>query len=526
MTFLKKSQTFALISALVLTLCFPPVTKKAGAVTLENSIYYVKVEELKGKSSLGQLIIGVIGGLLTDTKFNFSETKIKGLELSKLVNTEQGPMVVTITSDKEDELIDAGELYINTRKMNFNFWRTLGDLPSLIRAGTVYDITANIIELESTNIQIEDLVVEVSFDPNEIARIQNTQRALEVTEPKDNIEELLLALDEAEGGKLTQQTKDYKALLTDLPIQQENTNKVDKMLEQAERQQLQLDTDITHLEDLIDLTEQLLGEPKFDEMIEKAQKQYELVTVQWDEFTSILEQTSALIEHIQNTLLRYTEIVNLRFKYLKELGLDDWSKSYQQLEEVNEKLKGTINMLKLLIERLQALMKQKEDHFERINKSSKSLEGVLHQNIQKLNSTQEKESIVNSLMKLLDKELEKLEENDTSVPIDEEENLEELQHEFENVLIELEQQMVDLLKENGDQQKEVLRLMRETLAIYSSQLIKYSQALNKQQNELLLGDEAEQVSDLENKLSIIEAIIARIEELEQEIIRLSSKGEK
>lgn len=535
MTILKKLQTIVLVNALILTICFPPMTKQAEAATLHNSVYYVTVDELKGRSSVLELLGNVFLGLITDSEFNFFDTKLKGMVLQRLVETEHGQMVITIKPSDENELVDAGTLYINTRKLNFNVWRTIGDLPSLIRAGTVFEVTANIIELESSSMQIDDLIVETTFDQNEIARIQSLQNELdEETKIEENLEDMLLALDEAEGGPLSQQKEAYEALLNDLPILQGNLEQIEERMEEGSEQKLEIERQLTSLEELLQEAEQLIQQPEWDETLEQIKEELARVSTDIDNFIVTVEQLAQLIETIQEKVAQYVELLELRLEYLKELGLDGWSMIYEEFIEVHETLLEIKEKLEGYVERIHEFTNKIDEFHERLENITETLESLENAYQREHHQTNEQKDRVSMeqldelLERLQDKEIEDFEiiHEDEHDEIEEEQTLEQLQQEFEQSLRQIEEQVEQWSEEEYiEREQEILRAIKEELAIYAKKFIQHADELNAQLNEL---DTKEEQTDedqklrmeLEEKLASIEEIIARIEEVEYELSQL------
>lgn len=531
MALFKKINIFLLSFSLILTVSFPPVIKTVKAApTPENSIYYVEVEELKGRSSIGQLLIGVIAGLITDVRFTFFNTKLKNMTLKKLVYTDNGPMVVTMRSERPNELIEAGTLNIDTRELSFNFLKTLLHLPNLLIPGTVYDVKANIVELDSSRIQINDLVVDVSYDPVEVKRLEEMQRAVSEIDPEDNLEEAILKLDEMEGGKLSQQKEAYEAMLQDLPNQEENVNAIKDMLDEAEGQSNEIDKNLTELYDLLIQDEE--NKERND-----AGKRLEEIVQQFENYAALLEQIDASIDEVQESLTKYVELIDLRIQYLDELGLIDWSKSYKAVMEVKKVLQAIISELEKNIERFNRFNEQKEDFGTRLNQI-KELIANINENVQEeLSENEEDESEEvqkeeneqadpQQEKKQLNGKLEEFQEEEPTLletilekeEIPEDVDIEQLQEEFDAMLTEKAEE-IDKLADDEEKQKAMAKAIKETLAQYAPMLIAYMEKLNEQKQELSenSGENKEQIADLEIRITIIENIIARIEEFDEEL---------
>lgn len=532
MAMIKKINIFLLSFSLMLTVSFPSVIKTVEAApTPENSIYYVEVEELRGRSSIGQLLAGVILGLITDVKFTFFNTKLKNMTLKKLVHTDNGPMVVTMRSERPNELIEAGTLNIESRELSFNFLRTLLRLPNLLIPGTVYDVKANIVELDSSRIQINDLVVDVSFDPIEVKRLEEMQRAVTEIDPKDKIEENILALDEKEGGKLSQQKEEYEAMLQDLPNQEEAVHAVKEMLDEAEKQSSEIDASLSEIQDL--LTDENGNHEEID-------KQVETIVQQIENFASMLEEISVSIDEIQEILIKYIELIDLRIQYLSELGLVDWSKSYQAAVEVKKALQTIIGELEKHIERFNQLNEQKDDFEVRLNQM-KELIANLNANVQETMTQQDESEETQTEesertegkpeKKQLNGKLEEFQENEEEPTLletilEEEEisddiDIEHLQEEFDAILTEKAEE-IEKFASDEEKQKAMAKAIKEILAQYSPILIKYLEKMNEEKQQLLenMDENNEQIADLEIRITIIENIIARIEEFDEELLTI------
>jgi len=516
---LKKAQILVVSFTLILTICFPPVIKTVEAApTLENSVYYVEVDELKGRSSVGQLLIGVIGGLITDVWFTFFDTQLKNMTLKKLVHTDNGPMVVTMRSERLNELIEAGTLNIYARELSFDFWRTIADLPNLITPGTVYDVKANIIELESSRIQINDLVVDISFDPNEIQQLQQMQRSLQQVDPKENLEETLLMLDELEGGKLSKQKEAFEALVKDLPKQEEKAAQIGQLLDDAEQQKSDIHNNITELDDA------LTQEPNEDEI----DAQLKNVIEQFENHIKTLDQIGVSIDEIEQTLTAYVEIVNLRAQYLQELGLVDWSESYKKLAEVKGQLHQIVNVVEKHVNRYNKLNEQKDGFEEKLSQLKEqiaTLDASTPKEVPKVaeepqnEQTEMKKQLNGKLEEFQEKEeptlLETiLEENEIPENID----IEQLKEEMDAFLTEKAKE-IERLKDEKEQQEAIVKVLKETLSQYAGVLVGYYEKLQAEKEELEKhGDEnREQIADLEVKITIIGNLVARIEELDEEL---------
>lgn len=535
MTILKKLQTIVLVNALILTICFPPMTKQAeAAVTNEDFGFVVWVDEIRGETGLLDLIGAGVGVIVGDVDITFRNTRVTGLELSKTVNTEHGEMVVTIKSSIPDLTLNLGTLRLKASALSFGRITKI-PIPLISPEAGLGDVLATGEIVESSSIQIPDLVVETTFDKNEIARIQSLQAQLdEEIKIEENLEDMLLALDEAEGGPLSQQKEAYEALLNDLPILQGNLEQIEERMEEGSEQKLEIERQLTSLEELLQEAEQLIQQPEWDETLEQIKEELARVSTDIDNFIVTVEQLAQLIETIQEKVAQYVELLELRLEHLKELGLDGWSMIYEEFIEIHETLLEIKEKLEGYVEQIHEFTNKIDEFHERLENITETLESLENAYQREHHQTNEQKDRVS--MKQLDELLERLQDNeiedleiiheDERDEIEEEQTLEQLQQEFEQSLRQIEEQVEQWSEEEYiEREQEILRAIKKELAIYAKKFIQHADELNAQLNEL---DTKEEQTDedqklrmeLEEKLASIEEIIARIEEVEYELSQL------
>lgn len=381
--------------------------------------------------------------------------------------------------------------------------------------------------MESSRIQINDLVFDISYDPVEVKRLEEMQRAVSEIDPEENLEEAILKLDEMEGGKLSQQKEAYEAMLQDLTNQEENVNAIKEMLDNAEKRNNEIDINLTELYDFLTQEE--------NKELNDVDKQLEDIIQQFENYAALLEQIGASIDEVQESLTKYVELTDLRIQYLDELGLIDWSKSYKALMEVKKVLQEMISDLEKHIERFNRLNEQKDDFETRLNQINELIANI-NENVQE-KLTEKEEDKIEEVQKEENEQVEpqrekkqlndKLEEFQEEEPtlletimekekIPEDLDIEQLQEEFDAILTEKAEE-IEKLADDEEKQKAMAKAIKETLAQYIPILITYMEKLNEQKQELSenSGENKEQITDLEIRITIIKNIIARIEEFDK-----------
>lgn len=537
MALLKKVQILVVILSLVLTICFPPKTKVAKAAVSDNDIgFVVWVDEIRGTTGLLDLIGAGVGAIVGNVDITFKNTRVTGLVMSKTVNTEHGELLVTIKSRIPNHTLNLGTLRLKAKQLSFGRITKL-PIPVISPEAGLGDIHAIGEIVESSSIQIPELIVETTFNKNEINRIKSLQAQLkEDIKIEDNLEEMLLAIDEATKGPLSKQNEAYEALLNEIPILQNDVEQIDKLIKENLEKQNAIEQQLASLMALLQEAEQLIEQPEMNATYEKIKKGYTNVLAEIDNFIASTEHIAHLIETIRNKLDKHAELLNKRLEYVKELGLDGWSKTYHELIETHNALQKIKSKLDGYVKQLLTFTSKTDEFYKRLESITLVLNRLEINANEQTEEQQVKEKNIQlskeKLNELLEQgiENEKLEETDVIIDDDsdesEEKTLDQLQEEFEQWIREIKEQAEQWPEdEYADREKELLPAIKEELARYAKQFIQYAEELNEQLNEMETNEELteeakEQLMELEEQLISIKEIIARIEEMEDELSQL------
>ena len=353
---------------------------------------------------------------------------------------------------------------------------------------------------------------------------------------EDNLEEMLLAIDEATKGPLSKQNEAYEALLNEIPILQNDVEQIDKLIKENLEKQNAIEQQLASLMALLQEAEQLIEQPEMNATYEKIKKGYTNVLAEIDNFIASTEHIAHLIETIRNKLDKHAELLNKRLEYVKELGLDGWSKTYHELIETHNALQKIKSKLDGYVKQLLTFTSKTDEFYKRLESITLVLNRLEINANEQTEEQQVKEKNIQlskeKLNELLEQgiENEKLEETDVIIDDDSDESedktLEQLQEEFEQWIREIKEQAEQWPEdEYADREKELLPAIKEELARYAKQFIQYAEELNEQLNEMETNEELteeakEQLMELEEQLISIKEIIARIEEMEDELSQL------
>lgn len=368
MTILKKIHMYLLSFVLILGICFPPTDQRVHAATTPDDFGFIAtIDKITGRINL----LGLRPGIIVDTQVAFTSARIYGLTLSKLVRTEHGTMAITMKSSTPSSRIDVRWLEVKVNSMN------IGGLcwPERLLDVCLSDITIDSSGIESSGIEIPNLVVETTYEPNEVAAIQAQQTLLDEQDDAEQLEKLLLALDEADGGPLSQQQEEYEQFKHDLPILEEQTEQLDEWMNEASEQKRQIDESMTTIEEILTEAEEALLETEaWDELFEQAREEQMTLETSWGEFTLTVEQATDLVTDIEEKLHGYETLVHLRSQYLEELELGDWSNSYNELLELTDRLNKIREKVDLHSEQLEVYHEEIERLQEQIDELALLLE--------------------------------------------------------------------------------------------------------------------------------------------------------
>lgn len=533
MALLKKVQILVVSFSLILTICFPPKTKVAKAAVSDSDIgVYIWVDEMRGTAGILDLIGALIGDEIDIT---FRNTRITGLQMTKIVNTEHGEMAVTIKSRRPNYTLNISTLRLKGQLLDFRITKI--PIPIISPEAGIGDVSVLGEIIEVNSLQVPELIVETTFNKNEINRIKSLQAQLkEDIKIEDNLEEMLLAIDEATKGPLSKQNEAYEALLNEIPILQNDVEQIDKLIKENLEKQNAIEQQLASLMALLQEAEQLIDQPEMNATYEKIKKGYTNVLAEIDNFIASTEHIAHLIETIRNKLDKHAELLNKRLEYVKELGLDGWSKTYHELIETHNALQKIKSKLDGYVKQLLTFTSKTDEFYKRLESITLVLNRLEINANEQTEEQQVKEKNIQlskeKLNELLEQgiENEKLEETDVIIDDDsdesEEKTLEQLQEEFEQWIREIKEQAEQWPEdEYADREKELLPAIKEELARYAKQFIQYAEELNEQLNEMETNEELteeakEQLMELEEQLISIKEIIARIEEMEDELSQL------
>lgn len=531
---LKKAQILVVSFTLILTICFPPKTKIAKAAVSDNDIgFVVWVDEIRGTTGLLDLIGAGVGAIVGNVDITFKNTRVTGLVMSKTVNTEHGELLVTIKSRIPNHTLNLGTLRLKAKQLSFGRITKL-PIPVISPEAGLGDIHAIGEIVESSSIQIPELIVETTFDKKEINRIKSLQANIkEEIKIEDNLEEMLLALDEATKGPLSKQNEAYEALLNDIPILQNDVEQIDKLIKENLEKQNAIEQQLASLEELLQEAEQLIEQPELNATYEKIKQGYTNVLAEIDNFIASTEHIAHLIETIKNKLDKHDELLNKRLEYVKELGLDGWSKTYHELIETHNSLQEIKSKLDGYAKQLLTFTSKTDEFYKRLESITVALNRLEINANEQTEEQQVKEKNIQlskeNLNELLERgiENENWEETDVIIEDDfdesEEKTLEQLKEEFEQWFREIKKQAEQWSEEEyAEREQEILHVIKEELAHYAKLFIQHAEELNAQLNEIETNEEQkeedkEQLIELEEQLISIKEIIARIEEMEDEL---------
>lgn len=172
MSVVKRMKNVFMACFLLFGICFPQMEQRAfAAAEPEDFGFIATIDKISGRIHL----LGLRPGLITDTQVSFTSARIYGLTLSKFVRTERGLMALTMKTNSPDSRVDAHWLQVKVNALN------IGGLclPERLLDVCLTDLTIDGKGLESSGIEIPNLVVETSFESSEIASIQKLQTLLD-----------------------------------------------------------------------------------------------------------------------------------------------------------------------------------------------------------------------------------------------------------------------------------------------------------------------------------------------------------
>lgn len=538
MTFFKKLQTFLLVFTLILTISFPPVTKQAKADDAEIA-FVADVEYIVGVFNIANLITG---------KFDFRNGWLENMSLRRVIRTDHGLMTMTIKSSQQWARVDFDKIAVRGYNLQPPTWSHLELLAPWKCPGyqigriCAYDLWIKGESLETANMEIPDLVVETSFDPEEAERVLAMQRQIEEADLDEMREEMILAEDQMEGGKLSQQAEAYEQLQDDLPTLEKDADQLEQLLQHADEQSQTLDQDTATIEEIFAKVEELTETSEWKKQLIQAKQQQSKLTTNFEDLTITLDQVDELFKNIEDKLIGYQELIALRSEYLEELELGDWSETYQELEEIKKKLNEIAEKLTTNSEEIERLNEEKQRLAERIEAIIEKL-NELDSKQPSEEMTEQDEDTDSQAYKIHEAEISFFEEEATQL-LNELIELNEKLTQFNEDTIapiqklidkeqwgDLENKLMELNNENNEK-AEPIELFENQLTMfveYKHKLLEKTEELNALKNKYKEEFEHIHFPTLEKQLienaSKIDSIEATIENIYSELTLLSVRSE-
>ncbi|PWA13033.1 hypothetical protein DCC39_02570 [Pueribacillus theae] len=379
----RKTKIYGLAFILIIGFCFPPggMNKVEAA---KDKGFIVKVDKISGRINL----LGLRPGIIFDTQVAFTSARGYGFSLSKLIETKQGTLAMTIKSSSPSKRVDVSWLTVTAHSLN------IGGLcwPERLLDVCLTNVIIDGKKLESSGTSFPDMVLETSYNPIEVSKVQALYNKLENQNDEEQLEKLILAIDKAEGGKFTQQKEAYEDLKAQLPELEKQADGFQTLLEEAEAQKKQLEAGMTSLEEVMDKADQLTKKPEFEEMLKGIDGKQKEITTNIEDFSVTLEQVEDLLQKVQKSLEKKQEFVKARFELLEELELGEWSNSYKELEEIKQKLDTVEEKVTAGFKRLEKLKENEQQLTDRMKKINEKIEALKNKEIKEEEEKQEEQA--------------------------------------------------------------------------------------------------------------------------------------
>jgi chromosome segregation ATPase len=366
-----KVKAVTIVFVLVIGFCIPPAgTDQAAARTTPDDYgFTIHADKVVGTLDLGGIIIGAPGVIIGELPIAFLQAKIYGLTLTKLVRTDHGKMVLTI---KSNEMVRVN--FMNVRVTGLDVGGICLDGIPLIEQ-CLRDVTLTAKNLTTNNLEIPNMSVETSFDPKDVSQVQSLANSLSKQDLEKELEKLILALYEAGDGKNGNEIEAFKEALKDIPKLQEQSDQMDKWINEAEQQRKQAENQAVSLEKALNQAKELLGNP--DELkvkVENLYKQQKDLNIQTEGFTITLQKADELLQEVVGSLEAKQKAVKSVSEELKKLKLGARSDIGKKVEETKEKLNVIEEKVYKNNEQLDKLKNEKQKLSERINMIDNSIE--------------------------------------------------------------------------------------------------------------------------------------------------------
>ncbi|UOE75819.1 hypothetical protein [Parageobacillus thermoglucosidasius] len=372
----KKMKIVSLVFLLVMVFCFPLGGTDQAEATAPDG-FVIHADKVVGTLDLGGIIIGVPGGLIGELPIAFLQAKIYGLTLTKLVRTGHGTMVLTI---KSNDIVHVN--FMNARVTGLDIGGLCFDGIPIIEQ-CLKDVTLSAVNLTTNNIQIPNMSVETSFDPEEVSQVQSLAESLSQQDLEKEVENLILAIHELENGKEGNEIETFKEVQKDIPKLQEQADQIAILINEAEQQRQQAENQADHLEKEINQGKELIGKPdELKEAVQTLGKQQKDLTIHMERFTVTLQKADEFLQEAKESLEAKEKVVKRVSEILKKWKLAESSGIGKEVADTKRKLHAIGEKVWKSYEIIDKLKIQKQTLNDRIDQMNGSIETLI-QNIDK-----------------------------------------------------------------------------------------------------------------------------------------------